>query len=80
MTRTREAREHLLALYRAGSATEAELVAAKAAYDLAATDEGVRAVTDGLGPLHPEQRHVLAVLLASTTPPAAAPNTSRPAA
>ena len=71
MTRTRGARERMLALYRSGTATEQELADAKAAYDEAATAEGVRAVVESLAPLTEQQRHILAVLL---TPP---PDTPR---
>lgn len=63
MTRTSEARERLLALYRA-DASAVELEAAQAAYDEAATAEGVRAVADRFGPMPAEVRSRLAVLLA----------------
>lgn len=76
MSRTARAREHLLTLYRSGTASEQELADAVAAYDEAAIAEGVQAVVDATPPLTPEQRHTLAVLLAAR-PRAPRPDAAR---
>ncbi len=76
MSRTSNAREHLFALYRSGSATVEELAAAHRAYDDAATADGVQAVVDAIGALTDEQRRVLALIL--TPNPTSQPHPRRP--
>lgn len=78
MTRTSDAREHLFALYRSGTATQQELSDAQHTYDDAATAEGVTAAADAIGPLTAEQRRTLAVLLAPQTPPPPLPLSRKP--
>jgi hypothetical protein len=53
MSRTSQAREHLLALYRSDTATPEEIAEAHRAYDDAATAEGVQAVVDSISPRPP---------------------------